>query len=142
MLTASVVDANDTSLRAVLVEARLPVEDLTEAGRAFYRFEDGGTVVGYGGLERLGTDVLVRSVVVLPGVRGKGYGASMAQQLLGMAARAGATDAYLLTTSAAEFFTRLGFRPLDRVNAPASVLGTRQAMSICSTAALLHLSIA
>jgi arsenate reductase len=50
---------------------------------------------------------------------------------------AGARTAYLLTTNAESFFKNLGFNSVPRADAPASILGTRQATSICSTATLL-----
>jgi amino-acid N-acetyltransferase len=48
---------------------------------------------------------------------------------------------YLLTTTAAGFFEHLGFRRADRASTPEAILGTRQASSICTSAALLKRSI-
>lgn len=51
-------------LIAALESAGLPTDDLSEPGRCFYRFEDGEGLIGYGGLERVGPDALIRSIVV------------------------------------------------------------------------------
>ena len=95
--------------------------------------------MGYGGFERVGRDVLVRSLVVLPHVRRRGIGDGMLALLLRRAFDKGGRDAWLLTTTAAPFFERAGFKPAERTAAPAAILATRQAASLCpSSAALLN----
>jgi N-acetylglutamate synthase-like GNAT family acetyltransferase len=136
-LQAYAVDGTDKELQLALVAADLPVDDLADAGRAFLRFEKAGRVVGYGGFELHGEHALIRSIVVLPEVRGTGAGRRIAEAVIAEAGRQGARDAYLLTTSAAAFFSHLGFSVIDRAAAPVSILGTRQATTICSSAALL-----
>lgn len=140
MLTATPVAADDTGLRDALTSSDLPTEDLNEPGRAFFRFERAGDAVGFGGFELYGADALLRSVVVLPDHRGNGLGTDMSRQLIALARQAGAQRVYLLTTTAAAFFTRLGFEPVDRIDAPPAILSTRQATTICSTAAMLSRS--
>lgn len=136
-LAAKIVAAEAAELHAALEGAELPTEDLSEEGRLFFRFEHGGETVGYGGLELYGEDALLRSVVVLPHARGKGLGRSLTEGVLDRARAAGAQRAFLLTTTAEDFFAHLGFAVIDRAVAPASILDTRQAKTICSSAALL-----
>jgi arsenate reductase/amino-acid N-acetyltransferase len=93
--------------------------------------------VGYGGYELYGEHALLRSVVVLPAVRGKGFGKAVTEGVLAQAAKAGAQQAYLLTTNAEPFFAHVGFAPIARAEAPSDILATKQATTICSTAALL-----
>lgn len=135
-LQAYAVDGTDEGLRLALVAADLPVEDLADAGRTFLRFEEAGLVVGYGGFEPHGEHALIRSIVVLPEARGTGAGRGIAEAVIAEAGRQGARDAYLLTTTEA-FFSHLGFSITDRAAAPPSMLGTRQATTICSSATLL-----
>lgn len=137
MLTATPVPADDTGLRDALILAGLPTDDLTEPGRTFFRFDRYGDAIGFGGFELYGPDALLRSVVVAPEQRGMGLGADVSERLIALARDGGAQRVYLLTTSAAGFFTRLGFTELDRSDAPASILSTRQATTICSTATML-----
>ncbi len=131
------IAADAADLRAALQAAALPTEDLEEGGRTFFRFEDDGRVVGYGGYELYGDQVLLRSVVVLPERQGHGYGREVTETVMQLARAAGARDAYLLTTTAEAFFEHAGFRRIERTAAPASILATKEATTICSTAALL-----
>ena len=124
-------------LVAALEAAHLPTEDLGEADRAFFAFEEAGRSIGFGGFELYGEDVLVRSVVVLPEARGQGFGRAVTEAVLARAHQAGARRAYLLTTTAESFFAHEGFAPIERTGAPPSILATKQATTICSTAALL-----
>ena len=131
------IAADSPDLRAALDAAHLPTDDIAEPGRRFFRYDDGDEPVGYGGYELYGEDALLRSVVVLPAQRGKGLGRDLAEAVLAEAAAAGARHAWLLTTTAEDFFAHRGFTRIDRNAAPQAILETRQAATICSTAALL-----
>ena len=137
MLAARPVPGDDAGLRAALLAAGLPVDDLTDPGRLFWRFDADGRSVGYGGLEPLGAHVLLRSAVVLPEARNQGHGRAMAGYLLALAAASGAERAFLLTTTAAAFFEAIGFVRLDRASAPPAILATRRASAVCGSAPLL-----
>jgi len=134
-LVSIAADAPD--LRSALETAELPTDDIAEPGRSFFRYDDGGEPVGYGGYELHGEHVLLRSVVVLPTRRGKGLGRDLAEAVLAEAAAAGARRAWLLTTTAEDFFVHWGFSRIHRNTAPQAILETRQAATICTTAALL-----
>lgn len=137
-LEGTPVSGDAPELRAALEAAGLPVDDLGDAGRTFFRFASAGRPVAYGGLEQLGDAVLVRSVAVLPEAQGQGYGRQVAEAILSWATASGSRQAYLLTTTAAPFFERLGFTRIERCDAPASVLATREATGLCpSTATIL-----
>lgn len=130
------ISESDGGLIAALQEADLPPEDLNEGGRRFYRFDMGRQPVGYGGFERHGADALVRSIV-LPDDRGRRLGRAISGIAFSKVVAAACSEAYLLTTSAAEFCEHLGFTPIQRRMAPGAILETRQAATICSTAAML-----
>lgn len=136
-LTMHAIDATDAGLINALAGASLPTEDIAEDGRRFFRFESDGAAIGYGGYEAYGQDALIRSIVVLAGHRGKGWGQALTGQLLADLAQQGVAQAFLLTTDARIFFERLGFTSMQRQDAPASILATQQATHICSSAALL-----
>jgi N-acetylglutamate synthase-like GNAT family acetyltransferase len=138
MKTVSVhpIDSAAPELATALESAGLPTDDLTEGGRSFFALEESGRPVGFGGFELYGDDVLLRSVVVLPELRGRGYGRAVTEAVLAQARSAGARQAYLLTTTAESFFEHEGFARIERTAAPASILGTTQATTICATAAL------
>lgn len=129
---------DDPDLVAALSAEKLPTDDLMEAGRLFFRLQDNGTVLGFGGLELLGDYALLRSIVVSPLARGQGVGRSITEQLMRKAEDLGIAEVYLLTTSAAPFFEAGGFQRIGRDVAPPEILATRQASSLCpSSAALL-----
>lgn len=137
-LRAHPISGHDVGLRDALIAADLPIDDLADAGRRFFRFDDAGIVVGYGGFEPHGDFALIRSVVVLPSLRGTGTGRRITEALITGAGKQDAREAFLLTTTAADFFKQLGFEVIDREDAPSAILGTRQACSICSSAPMLH----
>lgn len=136
-LAGTAIPADAPELHAALAAAALPTEDVTDGGRIFFRFTAEGRPIGYGGYELYGEDVLLRSVVVLPSERGKGYGRAVTEDVLARAAQAGALQAYLLTTTAESFFEHAGFTEIARTDAPDAILATRQATTICSSAPLL-----
>ncbi|WP_313472659.1 arsenic resistance N-acetyltransferase ArsN2 [Brevundimonas sp.] len=122
-------------LIAALEAAGLPTDDLHEPGRRFFRFEDDAGLIGYGGLEHVGSDVLIRSIVVTDGRRSSGLGAAILSWLEAEAARLQATGLYLLTTSASAFFQRQGYVVLPRSAAPTAVAASRQFSALCPASA-------
>lgn len=122
-------------LIAALEAAGLPTDDLHESGRRFFRFEDDAGLIGYGGLEHVGSDVLIRSIVVTDGRRSSGLGAAILSWLEAEAARLQATGLYLLTTSASAFFQRQGYVVLPRSAAPTAVAASRQFSALCPASA-------
>jgi GNAT superfamily N-acetyltransferase len=69
-------------LKAALLKARLPADDVGDARVLFWRFETVEDIpVGFGGLEIHGSDALLRSLVTLPPLRQIGMGAAMVATL-------------------------------------------------------------
>lgn len=137
-LTLAPIEATAVELRETLAAALLPTGDLAEPGRTFFRIICDGQTIGFGGFELHGHDALLRSLVIMPDARGRGFGREATTLLLRGASTAGARNAYLLTDTAAGFFEGLGFRRIERADAPAAILATRQAACLCpATAALL-----
>lgn len=132
------IDPADAEFVAALVAEHLPTDDLAEDGRLFFRFDENGVLLGFGGLELVGDYALLRSIVVPPLARGQGAGKRITEQLMRKAADLAIAEAYLLTISAAPFFEAAGFQRIERHAAPPEVLATKQASSLCpSSAALL-----
>jgi arsenate reductase len=133
------ITPDDPELQAALTTAGLPTEDLAADRNpiCFAYRATGGRLVGYAGLELLGRDVLLRSLVVLPAWRGQGVGRAIMALALRRAFDFGARRAWLLTTDAADFFVRAGFAPAERDTAPAPVRGTRQFAGLCPASATL-----
>ncbi len=120
-----------------LVEAAdLPTSGVADA------FPDGyvvarmaGSVIAAAGLEVHGQHGLLRSVVVAPVYRSAHLARTLVQRLLG-ASRARKLDAvYLLTTTAPEYFERLGFERAPRESAPDALSRSSEFASICPASA-------
>jgi len=122
-------------LIAALKAADLPTDDLQQPGRRFYRFEDDAGLIGYGGLEQICHDALIRSMVVVDARRGGGLGAEVLSWLEVSAAEQKATALYLLTTTATSFFQRQGYVVLPRSAAPAAIAASRQFSTLCPASA-------
>jgi N-acetylglutamate synthase-like GNAT family acetyltransferase len=137
MFASTPIPGIDDGLVASLLAADLPVDDIGDPGRSFFRVEHDGRVLGYGGFELYGEDALLRSIVVPAANRGRGHGRFVAEAMLREIDSAGGRRAYLLTTTAAAFFEHLGFRRIGREAAPPTILATRQASTICTSADLL-----
>ncbi|ODN71848.1 hypothetical protein A6302_00780 [Methylobrevis pamukkalensis] len=69
--------------------------------------------------------------------RGKGAARAMLQLLSTRAFEQGARRAFVLTTTAADLFRKAGYADMDRSAAPAAILGTPQAASLCPSSATL-----
>ncbi|MFN0193350.1 MAG: arsenic resistance N-acetyltransferase ArsN2 [Aestuariivirga sp.] len=136
-MIAEAIAGSSAELRAALVTAGLPSDDIEDQGLRFFRFTMNGRIVAYGGLEGHGSSVLLRSLVVLPGEQGKGVGKTTVEHLMSLARASGAETAYLLTTSAVDYFKRLGFRAMAREDAPEAIRATKQATGLCPSAATL-----
>jgi N-acetylglutamate synthase-like GNAT family acetyltransferase len=83
-------------------------------------------VSGAVGLEPYGAIALLRSLVVRPDGRGRGFGRLLTDTAEGLAARLGVTSMYLLTTSADAFFATRGYQRIEHSGAPQAIRTTAQ----------------
>ncbi|MGP4670295.1 arsenic resistance N-acetyltransferase ArsN2 [Agrobacterium pusense] len=134
VITLLEAPGSDAGLREALQAADLPTDDIEDRGIAFFEATASAEgVVGYVGLERCCDDYLLRSVVVLPTYRCQGIGRAIVEEAL----QSVCGDVFLATTSAAPFFSTIGFIEVQRAEVPAAVLATRQLSSICPSSATI-----
>ena len=125
----------DEALRMLLEEAQLPTNDLGMPGRTFFRYADEVGLIGYVGLEGGGSDILLRSLVVLRSRRRQGQARHLVELAEGVAHNKGVRCLHLLTQDAAPFFRDLGYTDADRAAAPAAIAATAQFTSLCPAGA-------
>jgi amino-acid N-acetyltransferase len=124
----------DAVLR-LLEQADLPTVGVAEWLPRFVVAECEGELIGAAGLEQYGEHALLRSVVVRPGVRGTGTGASLVRHALDAAGAGGACDITLLTTTAEDWFPRFGFRRIERAEAPEALGASAEFRGACPASA-------
>jgi amino-acid N-acetyltransferase len=129
--------ADDLSAVLELVAAcGLPtagVRDQFPGAYAVLRSETGLAAVA--GLEVYGEVGLLRSVAVQPPLRGCGLGEALLADRLRAAKAQNLRAVYLLTTTAADYFRRLGFVDAARADAP-ELQGCAEFASICPSTAV------
>jgi N-acetylglutamate synthase-like GNAT family acetyltransferase len=129
-------DAERTAMIAALSEAGLPIDDLRLPGREFFSFsEQYGSAIGYAGIEIYKEDALLRSLVLRPDMRRRGYGIAIVERMADHAARHGVRFLYLLTAKHAALFARAGFREFDREQAPTAIAATTEFKALAPTSA-------
>jgi arsenite methyltransferase len=120
------------SVRALLALSHLPWDGLMDQfGDAYAVAEADGHVVGVAGLETYGGHGLLRSVAVAPEWRLCGVAEALVKNRIQWAGERGLQSVHLLTTDAARYFDRLGFRALNREEAPTPIRESREYASIC-----------
>ena len=123
------------AVEALLTANELPLEGLRDHAATLLVARQQGEVVGSSALEVYGQAALLRSVAVASGLRRQGLGQKLVHRALEQARQHGISEIYLLTTSAAEFFTRLGFAPIGRNEVHSAVQQSVEFTSACPASA-------
>lgn len=126
------------TIQNLLSENDLPVEDVsTTLIEGFLVAEDArGTVVGSGGLEQIGSSVLLRSLALTQEWRGTGVARKLVELLEDNARSLGQQEVWLLTTTAERFFERAGYERVNRDEVPSDVRLCTQFAVLCPSTAL------
>ena len=114
------------SIRRLLVAALLPSGDVGDPDLRFIVARQGGRVVGCAGLETFGADGQLRSMAVHWTSRNAGLGSSLHGRLLFEALQCGVRNLYVVTTTAADFFARQGYRKVQPADVPPGVKGSEE----------------
>lgn len=124
------------ALERLLSLCQLPSDGVADQPEAFLLAWDGPLLAGSVGVERYGVDGLLRSLAVHPEYRGRGLGATLTRRALAEARRLGLRRLILLTETAPQYFTRFGFRPIPREQAPPAVQTSAEFASVCPASAV------
>lgn len=125
--------------RELLRDANLPLEGVGpgKGGLFLVAVDSAGRVAGGVGLDGMGPELLLRSLVVAPAERGSGLGRALLAAIEEMARDSGAESLFLLTETAARFFAGRGFLDLSREQAPACIRQTAEFAVLCPASARL-----
>ncbi len=121
------------AVRELLVAADLPTDDIEDPSITFLGVREDGTLLGVVGLQQCGDASLLRSLAVRSDARTRGLGRALTEQACALADG----EVYLLTTSAAAYFPRLGFRAISRDAAPPAIRATAQFAALCPASAVV-----
>jgi amino-acid N-acetyltransferase len=128
------------AVRRLLAEANLPTADVTAAHlEHFFGCGLQQAPKGIVGLELYGEHALLRSLAVDPDTRGRGCARALVEGAERHARRCGVRRLYLLTTTAADFFARLGYKRVEREKAPDSIRATSEFSTLCPSSSVLML---
>ena len=125
------------SIRALLESEGLPTQDVTvEQIPRFYVASLGDArLLGCIAFEQFRSDALLRSLAIADGSRRQGLGHALVEILERDAAINGVRHLFLLTTTAADYFTAIGYRRFDRRLVPDQLQSTSQFASLCPASA-------
>ena len=138
MPTFSLRQANPAdwpAIESLLRANQLPLQGAREHLSTFVIAQSGGKVVGCAGVEPRGDVALLRSVAVAPGLHAQGIGREMVLLVLHEAQRRSFKAVYLLTTTARDYFRRLGFVLADRASAPRALQQSAEFQGACPASA-------
>ncbi|MGC4067172.1 MAG: arsenic resistance N-acetyltransferase ArsN2 [Polyangiaceae bacterium] len=120
----------------LLTEVLLPTAGVADQfPEAYVVVRNDGTIVGAAGLETHGDVGLLRSVAVRAAYRSAGLGRALVEDRLRAAQNKRLEAVYLLTTTAPEYFRKLGFIDAVRKEAPEALQCSSEFTSICPASA-------
>jgi amino-acid N-acetyltransferase len=122
----------------LLSEFDLPTEDLTinKLQDFIVAKQEDGFVFGAVGIEAYQDVGLLRSLVVHPDHQAKGLGRFLTNELESLARERGIEALYLLTTTAADFFLKLGYQVAQKATVPEPIKRTGEFKSLCPESAV------
>ena len=129
--------ADLSAVSQLLEGAGLPTADLKSAHELqTWVLEAKNSIVGVIGLERFGSEALLRSLAVAPEYRKHGLGQELVGRLEQDAQADGIKQLILLTETAEPFFSRLGYAITDRRDVSKDVKLTEEFRALCPASAV------
>lgn len=126
-----------SEIKQLLSDSALPISDISPSkSLLFFGCRPDAKLVGVIGVEVYGPVALLRSLAVIPSHRHRGLGRSLVEFAEAQAASLGVESLYLLTTTAEAFFSRLGYMPASREDAPPSIKATAQFSDLCPASSI------
>lgn len=132
------IRADDLPAASALLAANdLPTDDLLDTSITLLGAYDEARLLGVIGLQRCDRLGLLRSLAVETGARKRGVGRVLCERVIEIAREQQLEGMWLLTTSAKDYFTRLGFVAVPRNDAPDPIRQTAQFSALCPSSAIV-----
>ena len=119
---------------ALLEKNGLPTKDISPGTQLFVA-EENGEMKGTIAVEYDFNDALLRSLCVDEHNRSKGTGEALVRFIEDYVQQQGIQNIYLLTTTAMSFFSRLGYRVVERHRVASFIQTTSEFTSVCPASA-------
>ncbi len=125
------------AVRSLLAAENLPTDIVDERKGLIWVVDDAGTIAGAGALELYGADALLRSLVIAPGKKARGWGSRMVRDMETFAAESGVKTLWLLTETAEQFFAVRGYTKVDRtIILNQGILDSAEFKHLCASTAV------
>jgi amino-acid N-acetyltransferase len=122
----------------LLSSCELPIADIEISEKSvFFGCRRDSKLIGIVGLELYESVALLRSLAVVPSSRSHGLGSKLVMFAEEYVQSIGIESLFLLTTTAESFFSRLGYLPISRKDAPLSIQSTAQFSTLCPSSSSL-----
>lgn len=129
-------EADLSAILNLLKKSELPIDDIESHLKTAVVAKNQNEIVGCAALEMYKPYALLRSVAVARSYRTKGIGRVLTQAALELARTADVTQVYLLTETAPEFFSKFGFRSIERSKVPDLVRSSVEFTTACPESAI------
>jgi len=132
MITYTIANAEDIeAITALLDQNNLPVSDIRENTIDFIVAINNSKIIGCIGLEKKGDHGLLRSFAVESEFRNRSIGIELYHRILKQALLFNIKTMHLLSDTASEYFSKVGFVVAERKNAPYEIAETIEFSSLC-----------
>ena len=136
MTTATATNYREAVI-ALLAAQNLPVTDLPQVLDDFIVMQDQDEIIGVAGLETYGNYGLLRSIAVATAYRNRGIADNLLTKIENLGASKKLTAIYLLTETAAGYFTSKGYQLTNRDTVPADVQQSTEFSHVCPVSAMV-----
>jgi len=132
MITYNLANAEEVkAITHFLVQNNLPASDIHESAIDFIVAKNNNKIIGCIGLESKGNHGLLRSFAVESEFRNRSIGIELYHRILKQALLFNIKTMHLLSDTASEYFSKVGFVVAERKNAPYEIAETIEFSSLC-----------
>jgi len=121
----------------LLLQENLPIVDLNPLLENFFIAVEDNKLTGVIGMDRYGTDGLLRSAIVQKEYRNTGIAAALVARLFDEAAKQGVSTLYLITDTAAAYFEKKGFNKITKAEVAPAVLESKEFNGLCPASSII-----